>query len=75
MRRTLRTREGSETGYSCAGEEQAGTAPMMSVLSLSSWWEVSIEGIVPDMERGRVWAITAVDEGEGDGGLGGWWWL
>lgn len=34
-------------------QSEKGTAPMMIVLSLSVAWEVSIEGIVPDMDRAR----------------------
>ena len=41
-------------------------APTMVVLSLSSWCDVSIEGIVPDIERGRV-AMSRVAGDAGDG--------
>lgn len=42
---------------------------MITVLFLSSLCEVSMEGIVPDMARGRV--AVAIGDGEGDGGEGG----
>lgn len=35
----------------CCGSEDA---PIITVLSLSCWWAVSIEGMVPDIARGRV---------------------
>lgn len=36
---------------------------MMIVLSLSSSWEDSMEGIVPDIARGRVVIVARVQEG------------
>lgn len=55
VRRRIACAEGAETEY----------APMMIVLSLSWLWEVSMEGIVPDMARGRVVAIV-LDGGGGE---------
>lgn len=40
-------------------ERTTENIPMMRVLSLSCWWDVSMEGIVPDIARGRVCAIGA----------------
>ena len=42
--------------------------PMMIVLSLSSSCEASIEGIVPDAERGRAMSECWLCAGDGEGG-------
>ena len=41
---------------------------MMIVLSLSSSCEASIEGIVPDAERGRAMSECGLCAGDGEGG-------
>ena len=53
----------------CGSED----APIMTVLSLSCWWLVSIEGMVPDIARGRVVIVCGgggrwAGRGEGCGG-------